>query len=77
LKKVIFSWHKKCSFNLSGYPNQERNMKHKSKKKSDALIKSKETSLAESQGVPKYSGSSYNGQGKVDHGKIISNKPRR
>lgn len=52
-------------------------MKRKKKKKSDETIKSKETSLAESQGVPKYSGSSYNGQGNVDHGKIISNKQRR
>lgn len=52
-------------------------MKRKNKKKSQALIKPKETSLAESQGVPKFSGSSYNGQGNVDHGKIISNKKRR
>jgi hypothetical protein len=49
----------------------------KNKKKADELIKSKESSLAESQGIPKYSGSSYNGQGNVDHGKITSNKKRR
>ena len=52
-------------------------MKRKNKKKSDASIKAKETSLAETQGVPKFSGSSYNGQGNVDHGKITSNKKRR
>ncbi|MDD4975949.1 MAG: hypothetical protein PHY93_16450 [Bacteriovorax sp.] len=54
-------------------------MKRKNKKKSEAetLIKPKETSLAESQGVPKFSGSSYNGQGNVDHGKITSNRKRR
>ena len=52
-------------------------MKRKNKNKSSALIKPKETSLEESQGVPKFSGSSYNGQGNVDHGKITSNKKRR
>ena len=52
-------------------------MKRKNKKKADALIKSKEASLAESQGVPQYSGSAYNAQGNPDHGKITSNKKRR
>lgn len=52
-------------------------MKRKSKKKIETLIKAKEDSLEETKGVPKYSGSSYNGQGNVDHGKITSNKKRR
>ncbi|MDO9181834.1 MAG: hypothetical protein Q7U04_05470 [Bacteriovorax sp.] len=51
--------------------------KNKDKTKSENLIAPKETSLEKSQGVPKYSGSSYNGQGNVDHGKIVSNKKRR
>ena len=52
-------------------------MKRKNKKKSEAAIKAKEVSLEDTKGVPKYSGSSYNGQGNVDHGKITSNKKRR
>ena len=52
-------------------------VKRKSKKKIETLIKAKEDSLEETKGVPKYSGSSYNGQGNVDHGKITSNKKRR
>jgi len=52
-------------------------MKRKNKKKVDAVLKAKEDSLEETKGVPKYSGSSYNGQGNVDHGKITSNKKRR
>lgn len=52
-------------------------MKRKNKKKSASLIQNKETSLAETQGVPQFSGSSYNSQGNVDNGKKISNKKRR
>ncbi len=53
-------------------------MKRKAKKKSDTnAIKSKETSLEDSQGSSTFSGSAYNAPGKVDHGKKTSNKKRR
>lgn len=45
--------------------------------KSENTIKPKNKSMSDSQGVPKFSGSGYNGQGNPDHGKIRSNKKRR
>ncbi len=42
-----------------------------------SIIKSKNKSMTDSQGVPKFSGSGYNGQGAPDHGKIRSNRKRR
>jgi hypothetical protein len=45
--------------------------------KSEEFVRSKNKSLKDSQGTPKFSGSGYNGQGAPDHGKIRSNRKRR
>ena len=52
-------------------------LKTKKKYKTSRRSSPKETSLEDTKGTPKYSGSSYNGLGNVDHGKITSNKKRR
>lgn len=49
----------------------------KKRKKADAAIQSKEESLKDHAGTTNFQGSSYNGKGNVDNGKITSNKKRR
>lgn len=49
----------------------------KKRKKADAAIQAKEESLKDHVGTTKFQGSSYNGKGNVDNGKIISNRKRR
>lgn len=56
---------------------QQTISKRKRSTKSENLIKPKNKSMSDSQGIPKFSGSGYNGQGNPDHGKIRSNKKRR
>ncbi len=45
--------------------------------KSEKIAKKKTQSQMDSQGISKFSGSSYNGKGRVDNSKIRSNKKRR
>jgi hypothetical protein len=45
--------------------------------KLERMEKTKEKSMTDSQGETKFQGSSYNGKGRVDQGKIRSNKKRR
>lgn len=42
-----------------------------------SIVKSKNKSMTDSQGVSNFSGSAYNGKGSPDHGKIRSNRKRR
>jgi hypothetical protein len=62
---------------LKKNPPKQLNAQKKAQGKPRGAVKSKTSSLKDGQGVPNFSGSSYNGLGSPDHGKIRSNKKRR